>query len=260
MTRVPALLLCLCALAPAFAPQTAFTDAGARAIIAPAGGSVLHYGAEWRMMRAGEARLALTAPSESLGRYQADLELRTTGVVASLYKVDNTYSALFDEQFCAGSTLMLTRESKKRRETRVTFNQPPGKASYLERDLVKDEIVSTRDIDVPPCVHDVLAGLVRLRALAPEPGQTVQWPLSDGKKSVLARITAMRRETVKTHAGEHRTLRYEAFLFNDVLYRRKGRLFVWLTDDARRLPVQIRIQLPFYLGTITLKLEKEEPS
>jgi hypothetical protein len=43
-----------------------------------------------------------------------------------------------------------------------------------------------------------------------------------------------------------------------VLYRRKGRLFVWISEDERRLPVQIRIQMPFYIGTVTLQLEKVE--
>jgi hypothetical protein len=53
-------------------------------------------------------------------------------------------------------------------------------------------------------------------------------------------------------------MRYEAHLFNDVLYRRKGRLFVWLTDDEKRLPVQIRVRLSFPVGTISFELEKAE--
>ena len=48
-------------------------------------------------------------------------------------------------------------------------------------------------------------------------------------------------------------------LFNGVIFRRKARLFVWVTDDARRLPVQIRVQMPLLWGTVTLRLEKEEP-
>ncbi len=35
-------------------------------------------------------------------------------------------------------------------------------------------------------------------------------------------------------------IRYEAFVFDDVLYKRKGRLQVWITDDADRLPVMFR--------------------
>ena len=69
---------------------------------------------------------------------------------------------------------------------------------------------------------------------------------------------AQARETVSTPSGEYKTIRYEAFLFNNVLYRRSGHLDVWITDDARRVPVQIRVRLQFHIGTITLQLEKEE--
>ena len=55
-----------------------------------------------------------------------------------------------------------------------------------------------------------------------------------------------------------RTIRYEAFLFDNVLYQRKGRLWLWMTDDVSRLPVQIRVRLAFPIGNITLMLDKDE--
>jgi hypothetical protein len=42
------------------------------------------------------------------------------------------------------------------------------------------------------------------------------------------------------------------------VYRRKGRLFMWITDDADRIPVQFRLQMGFPVGSITLELEKHE--
>ena len=53
-------------------------------------------------------------------------------------------------------------------------------------------------------------------------------------------------------------VRYEAFLFNDVLYRRQGHLYIWLTDDQRKLPVRVQVRLHFAIGTITFELEKDE--
>ena len=107
-------------------------------------------------------------------------------------------------------------------------------------------------------MHDVFGGLYLLRTLHLEPGQSRQMPVSDGKKCVMAKIEAQARETVKTPSGTYKTIRYEAFLFNDVLYRRPAHLYVWLSDDARQLPVQIRVKMQFTIGTITLQLEKEE--
>lgn len=258
MARVLGFALMLLSAWPAGSQQNRFAGAGARALLPPVGASILHYEAEWRLMRAGVARLTMQSQHEP--GFQADLHLETVGLAGKLYKVNNDYSALFNEQLCVSSTLMRASESKKRRETRVTFNQPPGKASYLERDTARDEVVSTREIDVPPCVHDVLAALARLRVSGPDIGKSTEYPISDGRKSASARIAALGREKVNTPAGSFDAIRYEAFLFNDVIYRRKGRLFVWISNDARRLPVQIRIQLPFYIGTVTLKLEKREPA
>jgi hypothetical protein len=77
-------------------------------------------------MRSGVARMTFQ-PQQDLG-FQADLHLETVGLAGKLYKVNNDYSALFNDQLCASSTLMRANESKRRRETRVTFNTPPGKA------------------------------------------------------------------------------------------------------------------------------------
>ena len=74
----------------------------------------------------------------------------------------------------------------------------------------------------------------------------------------MARVEAQEREQIQTKAGAFKTIRYEAYVFNDVLYRRPAHLYVWLTDDARKLPVQIRVKMQFTIGTITLQLEKEQ--
>ena len=99
---------------------------------------------------------------------------------------------------------------------------------------------------------------MHLRTLSLEPGKSTTIPVSDGKKSVMLKVESQRREEIKTPLGMRKCIAYEVFAFNDVLYKRQGHLHVWLTDDARRLPVQIQIRLQFTIGTITLRLDKEE--
>jgi hypothetical protein len=71
-------------------------------------------------------------------------------------------------------------------------------------------------------------------------------------------VEGQAREDVKTPEGLFHTIRSEAYLFNNVLYKRPAHLEIWLSDDRRRLPVQIRVRMPFTIGTITLQLEKHE--
>jgi len=86
----------------------------------------------------------------------------------------------------------------------------------------------------------------------------MQVPVSDGKKSVMAKVEAQQFEDVKTPAGSFKTIRYEIYLFGGVLYKRAAHIYLWLTNDRQKLPVQIRVRMQFTIGTINLLLEKQE--
>jgi hypothetical protein len=212
------------------------------------------YGVEWRLVRAGRATLSRTPRGEN--GWLGELHLESTGLVSRLYRVSDKYQSMFDPGFCVSATFLQAEEGRRRRETTVTFHRDAKKSTYVERDLIKNSIVMEKELDIPECVHDIVAALVRLRAMKLPPGQAIQLPMSDGKRMISARVEAQEKETVKTPAGTFSAVRYEAFLFNDVLFKRKGRLYVWLTDDEQRLPVQIRAKLTFPVGTISLQLEK----
>jgi len=209
----------------------------------------LSYGAEWRFLRSGEVGLTFSPG-------QNRLTLKTVGLVSTLIPVDDIYTSAYGDGFCSTSLSLESREGRKQRETKVDYDRSAKRVSYVERDVKTGRTIAYKQMEIPSCVHEVTSALLKLRKLKPEPGATIELPVSDGKQLISARIDALARERVGTPAGQFNTIKYEAFLFNGQLYRRKGRLFVWLTDDEKRLPVQIRIQLPFYIGTVTLQLEK----
>jgi hypothetical protein len=222
---------------------------------------VLSYSVEWRLIYAGSAELRLgPVKSGDMTEWRSKVHLQSAGLVSKLYKLDDTYSAVLQDQFCATDTDLDSFESKKHKDTRVNYDRAQGKATYTEKDLLKNAIVKTDRIDTPSCVSDIIGALYKLRTLKLEPGQSAQMNVSDGKKFVNSRVEAQEREEVQTKAGTFKTIRYEAFLFNGVLYQRKAQLFIWLTDDARKLPVQIRARMSFPIGNITLQLDKEQHS
>lgn len=217
----------------------------------------LSYDIEWRLIYAGSAHVNL---SQKPTGWQTDVHVESGGLVSKLYKLNDTYRVQYDEGLCAASSTLDAAEGKRHRDTKVTFDAATKKATYLERDLINNTVFRSSVIDVPACVQDVIGTLMKLRTLNLAPGQSVKLPISDGKKFVNARVEAQEHEEIKTKLGVFKTTRYEAFLFNGALYTRSARLFVWLTDDARRLPVQIRVRLQFVIGTITLTLEKDGTS
>jgi hypothetical protein len=213
-----------------------------------------NYEIEWRLIRAGSAKMTWTPEH---GGYQGDLHIESAGLVSKLYRVYDDYSARMNEQLCASTVKIHAEEGKRRRDTDITFAR--GTAAYSERDLLKNNsVVLAKETAVPECVHEYIGALQRLRFQRPELGQSIQIPLSDGKKAATVRVDAQEREEVTTPLGKFKAIRYEVFMFNDVIINKKARLYVWLTDDDRRLPVQIRVRMQFLIGTIELKLEKME--
>lgn len=219
----------------------------------------LQYTIEWRLITAGNARLTWSGePDNPRAGWQVRLHLESAGLISKFYKVLDDYSAFLRPDLCTSNAHMTAQEGRRSRETNITFDAQRKKASRVEKDRLRNSVIDAGEIDTPACVHDVVGGLYFLRTLHLEPGQSAQVPVSDGKKSVMARVEAQQREDVKTPRGTFKTIRYEAYLFNNVLYHRNGHLHIWVTDDARKIPVQIRVRLPFAIGTITLLLEKEE--
>jgi hypothetical protein len=219
----------------------------------------LSYTVEWRLIYAGNAVLKVDPTGSMDGSpWQVKIHLESAGLVSKLYHLSDNYDVHMDSHFCASSTDLDATEKNRHHETKVEFDRAHGKASYLERDLIKNSVIKTAESDIPPCVSDIIAALYKLRTLKIEPGQSDQITISDGKKTISARVEAQARENIKIKAGTFNTIRCEANIFNGVLYNRKGQFFVWLTDDARRLPVQIRARMNFPVGSITLELEKEE--
>jgi hypothetical protein len=219
------------------------------------------YTVEWRLIYAGNARLTLD-PKKSGSKldWESKVHLESAGLVSKLYKLDDNYTVEMADQFCANSTDLNAIERNRHHETTVNYDHTRGKASYLERDLLKNTVFKTAETDIPACVSDIVGSLYKLRSLKLEPGQSSQVSISDGKKTVSARVEAQQRESIKTKAGTFNTVRYEAFVFNGVLYARKAQLLIWISDDSRRLPVQIRARMGFPVGSITLEMEKEEHS
>lgn len=221
----------------------------------------LTYDVEWRLINAGTARLSLDPKGPAnKNELEAKVHIESSGLVSKLYRLEDNYDVAMRDQFCAESLDFNTIERTRHRDTKVDYDRARGKASYVERDVLKNAVIKTAETDIPPCVSDIVGALYKLRTIALEPGQSTQLPISDGKKTVSARVEAQAREEIKIKAGTFHTIRYEASIFNGVLYARKAQLQVWLTDDARRVPVQIRARMSFPIGAITFELDKEQHS
>ena len=83
----------------------------------------------------------------------------------------------------------------------------------------------------------------------------VQFPINDGGRTYDVTVEIQAQEEVRTPAGTFQAFRLEPKVF-DGLFKSKGRLFVWVTTDAARMPVQLKAKIN--IGTITAALTQAD--
>lgn len=210
---------------------------------------------EWRLITGGSAELQLTR--NGAGNWETDLHLESAGLVTKLYRVLDTYKSFTDSQFCPSQSILDAQEGKRHRLTKLTFDNNQHKVEFSEQDLIKNT-TAKKDLTTLPCTHEIVGALAYLRTVNIDPGKSISVPVTDGKKVVNARVEAQAKETVNAAGKPYQAVRYEAFLFDNVLYKRHARMLIWISDDSDRIPVQVRIQLGFPIGSISLVLNKEQ--
>lgn len=206
------------------------------------------------MVTAGAAKLQLTRDQQN---WQIQLNLESAGLVSRLFRIQDSYKSTSNEQFCGLSSSFDGQEGKRHVVESQQFDYTKHKAIFDLHDLTKN-LKEHHEIDIAPCTHEVVGALEALRQAKMEAGKAITMPIANGKKMAYAKIQAEQKENITVGGKAYSTVRYEAFIFDNVLFRRKGLMLVWLSDDAAHIPVQMQFQMGFPIGTVTLELEKAE--
>lgn len=124
----------------------------------------------------------------------------------------------------------------------VDFDPQTNLAVYRDGDVV----------EVLPGTHDVLSAFFDVRCRKLDVGDEVLLDCHADGKNYPLKTKVLRRERVDVPAGEFDCLVVEPVLRTPGLFQHEGNLAIWLTDDARRIPVKMSSNLP--IGSISVVL------
>ena len=144
------------------------------------------------------------------------------------------------------------REGGYKDHKEVIYEQERGFAHMFHNDVYK--LTS----DIKPCSQDILSALFYIRTLDFTVGDTLSISLHDVKKSYPLKVSVNRRENVKVPAGEFDCLVVEPFLESEGMFRSKGKMEIWLTDDDKKIPVIMRTYIKI-IGHIDASLAEYTP-
>ena len=230
------------------APKAAPAKRTARAVPFSVG-ETLTYDISWSSyLTAGTATMTVKERKASYGSdaYYIVAEGRPTPLLSKLYDLYYKADTLLDVYTLLPQRGSIYSEEGRRHRMKVTmFDQAKRMASYE----VQTRTVVKKDLAIAPYSQDALGAVYVLRAIALKRGDKFSIPVCDAGQSYKAHISVGGVEAVKTGIGEVRAWRVTPTLPGSDQARR---LTVWLSDDARKLPVRMQAQLA--VGSFDLTL------
>ena len=212
----------------------------------------LTFTVDWRVFTAGRAVFHLERQGDQL---KVTATADTVGAVNLLFPVvDRFQSAMNTRTGCSEGFWKQVQEGRRRVSSDLTFDSSAGKQTQVERNLVKGT-QKQQTTSIPACVTDSLSGIFYAASQRLTVGQDFGFPLADAMRTVTVTMKVEAREEIKTPAGTFQTIRVQPTAEEGVV-KNRGNIWIWYTDDARHIPVQIRARL--FWGTITFHLQSVE--
>ena len=128
--------------------------------------------------------------------------------------------------------------------------------AYVEFDQKRRLAISGKDtVPVPIYVQDALSVLYYARSQKLEVGKSISVENYADRKNYLLEIRVHRKERIEVPAGEFDCIVVEPLLRGSTVFKHEGKLFVWLTDDEKKMPVLMKSKASF-LGSVNVSLKE----
>ncbi len=171
------------------------------------------------------------------------------------YRVESTVDA---QSFAVIRTTKLDEQGKRVRTSEAVFDRKADKVEWTERDP-GDPSREARVVSAPlggASPHDIISAIYFLRTQPLTPGRTFDLTISDSGRIYRVPATVFaEQKKVRSVAGKVSVVRVDVGLFGAGRpVEGDGRMSLWITDDARHLPVRARLSNS--LGTLDITLKK----
>jgi hypothetical protein len=205
-------------------------------------GETIRYVIKYGFMSGGHVALEVRSTETVRGR--AALRVvsvaQTNGVMDVMFKVRDINESWMDlDSLCSLRYRQSMREGFYRREVESLYDHPAGRFRYWKSRKGKETVVEG---GIPPFVQDVLSGLYYIRTRDLTLGESYSLDANSGAETWPLIVHVRRKKTIKVPAGRFDCLVLEPVMTGEGIFdhRDKGDLQVYVTDDARKIPVLLR--------------------
>jgi hypothetical protein len=216
-------------------------------------GEVLTFDVSWSSyITAGTVVTSVKEKKASFGStaYYIVAEARPTPLLSKLYSLYYKVDTLIDVYSLLPQRGSIYSEEGSRHRFKATqFNRQTNQAVY---EYNAGAAVRT-NVSTSPVSQDALSAIYVLRAVPFKAGERMTMPVSDSGQTYKGQFAIGGSERIKTGLGVMNASRITLNLV-DEKNRAVGRnIAIWMSDDARRLPVKIQAEVAVGSFNLTLR-------
>lgn len=202
-------------------------------------GEKLEYKVGYKFITAGYGYFHIQPkPVYRYGRecYDVRFEVKSLESLEWVYKVQDRYRTVLDASgIFPWEFEQNIREGKYKRDSKAEFDQ------YNNLAKVKGKTYKT-----PEYVHDIVSAFyyVRTMDLRNMKNGSVFYMkhfFDDTTNSLGVKV--IKRETIEVEAGKFKCIVIEPLVVQGGLFKNEGNIFIWVTDDERKLPVKVATKI-----------------
>lgn len=198
-------------------------------------------------------KIQIKAEAVSKGNLLKIASFFAPGNISFVQKFD---SVVQTDNFRILQTIHHDEYNKRVRNSEANFDYAASKITYSEIDP-NNLMVPPRMITSPleTSAQDLISAIYYLRRQPLAVGKEFSITLSDSGVVYNIPVKIVAREQQKSILGKFWTLRIEPQIFGEKRpLSDEGKMFIWVTDDARHLPLRAQIQAN--IGKIEIKLRR----
>ena len=210
-------------------------------------GESLRFSVQYGPVHAGSAWLEVPEVTEWRGHPSWRLVARaeSNSFFDKMYKVRNRIESLWDQD-----KRFSWRYFENRREGKFTARD----TIVFDSDSMHMVYNNGQSYPVSRPVQDALSSFYMTRFQALPVGGVIRFDYHASRKTAPMEVRVLKRERVKTPAGRFDCIVVEPMLKAGGIFKNKGRLVIWLTDDDRRMPVLMKSKVT--IGSVKVVLQE----
>lgn len=206
------------------------------------------YNIYWSGIKAGEATLSYENTPEGI---TITSTAQSAPFISIFYKVDDLSQSILSPDGHPNKYTVKIQEGHHRKD-KVTYFSAKSE-SNAQKVIYTDKLKNERvEFDLEKQAFDPLSAAYEISRRKLRISRSEYIDIFDNKKVYNTEVQVLGKERISTSAGEFDTIVIKPLLKSEGVFLQKGEIYIWLTDDEKRIPVMLKSKVK--IGSFTAEI------